>query len=79
MDDEDGGLLNIEISDDEADTKKKADRTGQTEEEFQAVRREYHAKIENGDVSTVRVERHLRLKRAYAHMNVDSQDDKAAT
>lgn len=28
-----------------------ADRTGQTEEEFQAVRRGYRVNVENGDVS----------------------------
>ncbi|KAK8876762.1 hypothetical protein PGQ11_001708 [Apiospora arundinis] len=27
-----------------------ADRTGQTEEEFQAVRRDYRVKVENGDI-----------------------------
>jgi hypothetical protein len=51
MDDEDGGILNIQLSDDEVDVaKKKADRTGQTEEEFQAVKREYRVRVENGDV-----------------------------
>ncbi|KFA61407.1 hypothetical protein S40285_03579 [Stachybotrys chlorohalonatus IBT 40285] len=51
MDDEDG-LLNIEISDDEADKNedKAARRTEQTEADFQAVKRGYHAKVENGNV-----------------------------
>ncbi|KAK2593881.1 hypothetical protein QQS21_008401 [Conoideocrella luteorostrata] len=51
MDDEDGGILNIEISDDEVDvTKKKADRTGQTEDEFQVVKQNYQARVENGEI-----------------------------
>lgn len=51
-DDEDNGILNIEISDDEVDvTKKKADRTGQSEADFQAVKREYRVRVENGEVS----------------------------
>lgn len=51
MDDEDGGILNIELSDDEVDVvKKKADRTGQTEEDFQAVKRDYRVRVENGEV-----------------------------
>jgi hypothetical protein len=54
MDDQDGGILNIEFSDDEVDVvKKKADRTGQTEEEFQAVKREYRVRVENGEVSLI--------------------------
>lgn len=44
------GLLNIEISDDEQEAKK-ARRTGQTEEDFQAIRATYRPKIENGNVS----------------------------
>lgn len=55
MDDEDGGLLSIDIdiSEDDGETleKKEARRTGQTEEAFQAVRRDYEIKVENGDVS----------------------------
>ncbi|KND86341.1 hypothetical protein TOPH_09031 [Tolypocladium ophioglossoides CBS 100239] len=42
--DDDGGILNIEISDNE-DDQKRADRTGQTEAAFQAVKRDYRAKI----------------------------------
>lgn len=51
MDEEDNGILNIEFSDDEVDVvKKKADRTGQSEEEFQAVKRDYRVRVENGEV-----------------------------
>ncbi|KAI9163048.1 hypothetical protein HJFPF1_04646 [Paramyrothecium foliicola] len=52
MDDDDGnGLFNIEISDDEVDLDEKAARrTGQSEEQFQAVKQNYHAKVENGDI-----------------------------
>ncbi|KAK9445457.1 hypothetical protein VB005_00568 [Metarhizium brunneum] len=50
-DDEDNGILNIEISDDEVDvTKKKADRTGQSEADFQAVKRDYRVRVENGEI-----------------------------
>ncbi|POR37241.1 Uncharacterized protein TPAR_02555 [Tolypocladium paradoxum] len=49
--DDDGGILNIEISDNE-DDQKKADRTGQTEAAFQAVKRDYRAKVENGEATT---------------------------
>lgn len=53
MDEEDGGILSIDISDNEHDAvKRKADRTGQTEEEFQAVKRSYRARVENGDVGS---------------------------
>jgi hypothetical protein len=48
--DDDDGILNIEISDNE-DDQKRADRTGQTEAAFQAVKRDYHAKVENGEAS----------------------------
>lgn len=52
-DEEENGLFNINLSDEEQETaaEKKAKRTGQTEEEFQAVRKDYVAKIQNGDVS----------------------------
>ena len=55
MDDEDGGLFNIALSDSESEEKAaasaaKASRTGQTEEDFQAIKQTYHAKIENGNV-----------------------------
>ncbi|KAM4057803.1 hypothetical protein HRG_009422 [Hirsutella rhossiliensis] len=49
MDDEAGGILNIEISDTD-DGCKKADRTGQTEAEFQAVKQAYRVKVENGEL-----------------------------
>jgi alkylhydroperoxidase family enzyme len=51
MDAEDGGLLNIELSDDEVDHDAKASRrTGQSEEQFQAVKQSYHPKVENGNI-----------------------------
>ncbi|OAA42282.1 hypothetical protein NOR_05131 [Metarhizium rileyi] len=51
MDDENNGFLNIELSDDEVDVaQKKADRTGQTEEQFQSVKREYRVRVENGEI-----------------------------
>ncbi|EQL02972.1 hypothetical protein G6O67_001024 [Ophiocordyceps sinensis] len=49
MDDEDGDILNIQLSDTEVD-ENKADRTGQTEADFQAVKRDYRAKVENGHI-----------------------------
>ncbi|KAJ2975200.1 hypothetical protein NQ176_g5646 [Zarea fungicola] len=51
-DEEENGLFNINLSDEEQETaaEKKAKRTGQTEEEFQAVRKDYVAKIQNGDI-----------------------------
>lgn len=52
-DDENGGLLNIHISDSEEDTSKKTKRTGQTESEFLAVKRDYKAKVENGEASNI--------------------------
>ena len=56
MDDDENGILNIELSDEEVDVaKKKADRTGQTEDEFQEVKQDYRARIENGEV---RVQHH---------------------
>lgn len=56
MDDEDGGLLSIALSDSDSDQQTcasttKASRTGQSEEAYQAVKRSYHVKIENGNVS----------------------------
>lgn len=52
-DQEDNGLFNIQVSDTEdSAAEKKAKRTGQTEEEFQAVHKTYVCKIENGEVST---------------------------
>lgn len=57
MDDEDGDILNIQLSDTEVD-ENKADRTGQTEADFQAVKRDYRAKVENGHVSAKPMQRH---------------------
>lgn len=53
MEDETGGLLNIDIaSDDEATTDyKKVPRDFQSEGNFQSVKAGYIAKIENGEVS----------------------------
>lgn len=51
-DGDEDGLLNIYVSDTEDDpVAKKAQRTDQTEDDFQVVKRTYGAKIENGDVS----------------------------
>ncbi|CAM1500599.1 Fc.00g097610.m01.CDS01 [Cosmosporella sp. VM-42] len=53
MDDEENGLFNLtlSISDDSADeAPTKARRTDQTEEAFQAIKREYKSKVENGDI-----------------------------
>lgn len=51
MDEDDAGILNMQLSDDDVDVaKKKADRTGQAEDDFQATRRRYRVKVENGDV-----------------------------
>ncbi|UKZ75054.1 hypothetical protein TrVFT333_002726 [Trichoderma virens FT-333] len=44
-------LFNIQISDSEDDkAEKKSKRTGQTEDDFQAVKNTYHAKVENGNI-----------------------------
>lgn len=51
MYEEEDGLLNIYVSDAEEDpVAKKAQRTDQTEEDFQTVKRTYDAKVENGEV-----------------------------
>ncbi|GFP56997.1 hypothetical protein TASIC1_0007048900 [Trichoderma asperellum] len=43
-------LFNIQVSDSEDDkVEKKSRRTGQTEDEFQAVKNTYRAKVENGN------------------------------
>ncbi|ROT35494.1 hypothetical protein SODALDRAFT_328859 [Sodiomyces alkalinus F11] len=48
---EDGGLFCIAVSDSEDDSQaNKKPRDGQTEEEFQAVRKSYQPKIENGEI-----------------------------
>ncbi|KAG6006112.1 hypothetical protein E4U43_000489 [Claviceps pusilla] len=52
MDQEDNPILNIQLSDPEDQApdpvQKKADRTAQTEDEFQSVKDVYCARIENG-------------------------------
>ncbi|KAG6184252.1 hypothetical protein E4U24_002479 [Claviceps purpurea] len=54
MDQEDNPLLNIDLSDSsdqESDkAQKKADRTAQTEDEFQFVKGMYRARVENGNI-----------------------------
>lgn len=56
MDDEAGGLFSITLSDSEPDeassTAPARDRTGQTEEEWQAIKQTYKARVENGEVSS---------------------------
>lgn len=51
----DSGLFDIALSDSEGDagaaTETVRDRTGQTEGEFQAVKRAYRPKVDNGEVS----------------------------
>lgn len=59
-DDLDSGLFNIALSDSEGEdggaaTETTRDRTGQTEEEFQAVKRVYRPKVDNGEVSLLLV------------------------
>lgn len=55
-DDMDSGLFNITLSDSEGEdggntsTEPARDRTGQTEDDFQAVKRAYRPKIDNGEV-----------------------------
>jgi hypothetical protein len=51
MDDEDGGLLNISISDDEEQQARPSRRTDQSEAEWQVVKDTYSPKVENGEVS----------------------------
>jgi hypothetical protein len=52
MDDEDGGLLNISISDgEEQQPAKPSRRTDQSETEWQVVKDAYSPKVENGEVS----------------------------
>ncbi|KAH7325818.1 hypothetical protein B0I35DRAFT_474552 [Stachybotrys elegans] len=52
MEDDGGGLFNIQISDDETEQheEKASRRTGQSESEFQAVKRDYRIKVENGHI-----------------------------
>ncbi|KAL6864064.1 hypothetical protein J3F83DRAFT_187109 [Trichoderma novae-zelandiae] len=48
---EENDLFNIQVSDSEEDkTEKKSRRTGQSEDDFQAVKSAYHAKVENGNI-----------------------------
>ncbi|XWX01633.1 hypothetical protein V2A60_009661 [Cordyceps javanica] len=50
-DTEDIGILNIEVSDaEDTPAEKKAKRTGQSEEEFQAVRQTYATRVQNGNL-----------------------------
>ncbi|KAJ4395911.1 hypothetical protein N0V93_000127 [Gnomoniopsis smithogilvyi] len=51
----DSGLFNIALSDSEGEdgnaaTETARDRTGQTEDEFQAVKRAYRPKVDNGEI-----------------------------
>jgi len=59
MDQEDNPILNIQLSDPEDQdldpVKKKADRTGQTEDEFQSVKDVYRVRVENGNVSFLKI------------------------
>lgn len=47
-----GGTTNHNSNNTKTAEEKKNHRTGQTEEQFQAVRRSYRAKVENGEVCT---------------------------
>jgi hypothetical protein len=52
MSDGENDLFNIQVSDSEEDkVEKKSKRTGQSEDDFQAVKSTYRAKVENGNVS----------------------------
>lgn len=51
FDADENDLFNIQVSDSEDDkVEKKSRRTGQTEDEFQAVKNTYRAKVENGNI-----------------------------
>ena len=51
MEDEDGGLFNIEVSSDESVNEvEKVPRDFQSEEDFQRQRREWKPKVERGEV-----------------------------
>ncbi|KAL7933266.1 hypothetical protein V8C35DRAFT_281088 [Trichoderma chlorosporum] len=51
MSDEENDLFNIQISDSDDDkAEKKSKRTGQSEDDFKAVKSNYHAKVENGNI-----------------------------
>jgi hypothetical protein len=76
-DDLDSGLFNISISDSEGDgdddvdtshgfaqgKSNKADRKGQSEAQFQVVKRDYRPKVENGEVSKASHHHHHHLWR----------------
>lgn len=65
MDDEAGGLFNIDLSEseteDQAASAAKPSRTGQTEEDYQTIKRTYHARVENGNVSSANRPGHWHL------------------
>ncbi|EGR45085.1 uncharacterized protein TRIREDRAFT_68948 [Trichoderma reesei QM6a] len=51
MSDGENDLFNIQVSDSEEDkVEKKSKRTGQSEDDFQAVKSTYRAKVENGNI-----------------------------
>ncbi|KAJ6780611.1 hypothetical protein PWT90_03495 [Aphanocladium album] len=67
---EDDGLLNIEVSDaEDTPAQKKAKRTGQSEEEFQAVRSTYVSKVQNGDIY-----KHIQLPLPSSASKMDIQE-----
>ncbi|KAL7810331.1 hypothetical protein V8C44DRAFT_332971 [Trichoderma aethiopicum] len=50
-DGDENDLFNIQVSDSEEDqVEKRSKRTGQSEDEFQAVKNAYRAKVENGNI-----------------------------
>ncbi|KAM3532300.1 hypothetical protein NHJ13051_000286 [Beauveria bassiana] len=64
------GLLNIEVSDaEDTPAEKKAKRTGQSEEAFQAVRKTYVTKVQNGDIY-----KHIKLPLQSGASNLDIQE-----
>lgn len=60
MDDEDEGLMSIYVSDEEDPVARKAQRNQQAEEDFQAVKQTYRARVENGDVRNTRLRHELK-------------------
>ncbi|OAA56891.1 hypothetical protein ISF_07407 [Cordyceps fumosorosea ARSEF 2679] len=67
---EDDGILNIQVSDTEdTPAEKKAKRTGQSEAEFEAVRRTYVVKVENGDIY-----KHVKLPLSVGASKMDIQE-----
>ena len=75
MEDDDGGLFNIEVSFDECmNDSDKVPRDFQSEEDFQRQKKEWKPKVERGEASilfrelaTVVVEMYLRLIRSGRH------------